>query len=272
MKILSVFLLLLPYLYASGVINIDSDDVKITEFEMAYFVDKENNQDISTITTQDFSKLVPNKVSLGSNKKHVWYKIELKNSTDSVKELFMHMKNAYINSKIGIYELEESSLIRQVDFDIDNDENIAKTFYGSTLRYKFHLDANSSKTLYLHVTNNYRQFSNIVIYDSYNSIIDFTTNNLFSVVLISILLILSVYHIILYFVNRYIEYVYYSLALFFAVIFQARELGIAANFGMHGVTPLIISSVGLILFIIFLLIFAMSIFDLKEHKDRKSVV
>lgn len=266
MKIVLALLFFFHILYANVVINIDSDDVKITEFEMAYYIDKSHTLDIDAVMNQKFLGYVPNRVSLGSNKKNVWYKIELKNSTDSVKELFIHMKNAYINSEIGIYEMRESSLFRHINFDIDNDEDIAEKFYGSTLRYKFILDTNSSKIIYLNYINNYRQFSNISIYDNYNSIIDFTKNNLLSVVLISILLILSIYHLVLYFLNRYIEYVYYSLALFFAVIFQSRELGIAANFGMYGVTPLIVSSVALILFIIFLLIFAMSVFDLNKHK------
>lgn len=266
MRTLFVILLFFPFLYANNVINIDSEDVKITEFEMAYFVDKTHELNISAITTQDFSKFVPNKLSLGSNKKHVWYKIKVKNSTQTNKELFLHLKNAYINSKVGIYEINGTSLIKQSHFDIDNDKNIAKFFYGSTLRYELLLDKNSSKTIYLQFINNYRQFSNIVIYDNYNSIVDFTKNNLLSIVLSSVLLILAIYHLVLYFVSRHIEYIYYSSALFFAVIFQSRELGIAANFGLFGITPLIVSSVALILFIIFLLIFAMSIFDLKQHK------
>jgi len=265
MKIIFIFLLFSQFLYANAVINIESDDIKITEFEMAYFVDDSHNLDIDAIIAQKFSGYVPNKISLGSNKNHVWYKIEVKNSTDSVQELFVHMKNAYINSEVDIYEIKDSSLFRHVKFDIDNDENISKLFYGSTLRYKFLLNTNSTKTIYIKLLNNYRQFSNIVIYDSYNSIIDFTKNNLLSVVLISILLILAVYHMVLFCVSRHMEYIYYSLALFFAVIFQSRELGIAANFGMHGEVPLIVSSAALILFMAMFLIFAMTVFDLKKY-------
>lgn len=266
MKILSLLLLFFNFFYADSVINIDSDDTKLTEFEMAYYLDKSHQHNIDTIINQKFSGYVPNKVSLGSNKKFVWYKIELKNTTQTPKELYMHLKNAYINSDIGIYEEEGTSLLKQTQYNIDLDKNISNLLFGSTLIYEFTLEKNSVKTIYVQLLNNYRQFSNIAIYDRHNSIMDFTTNNLLSIVLVSILLILSLYHIVLYSVSRHIVYIYYSLALLFAVIFQSRELGIFANFGFYGLTPLLISSVALILFIIFILIFAMSVFDLKEHR------
>ncbi|MDA7818460.1 sensor histidine kinase [Sulfurimonas sp.] len=270
MKILYTILLLSSFLYAN-IVDISSETVNIKDFKMSLLVDKDNSLSIDDVRNTKFTRVIPNKIALGHFKKSVWYKIELNNSTQNSKKLYLHLKDAYVNSKVTIYDDYKTS-IKKSEFDLYNDPDISKQFYGSSLRYEFDINPKDNKTIYINCINQYAQFFNVAIFDDYNSIEEFTTVHILSIFLLSILLVLSVYHVILFFLSRYMEYIYYSCALFFAFIFQLRELGFFAIFGHHGQTPIIISSIAVLLFIIFSLIFAINIFNLKDYKKLNILI
>ena len=271
---LILFILVSMALYADSNIIIDTKEIKLTDFTMNYY------DDIDGLDYQDVRKkeFIPssNKISRGIKNKFTWVKIIITNkNTDSIK-LFIHHPNVHHYKKLTIYEEKENQLLKTISIDIENfHEN--KYIYGGNGIHELFLESKQTKTLYLKLELYSYHWFTIMIYDEISSKKALIDSHLDIALLVGALFFLSIYNFLLYFGSNRKENLYYSLYLFFAVIWIALSYGLlSVVFDVYGILYFKLNY-SLMLMPIFLILFIMEVFQTKrqykkEHLFLKSVI
>jgi len=261
--ILINFIILSTISYAIPSINIDSENINITNFELEYFVDNTEKMTFEDVINQTFIK-TDSKVSLGKNRVHTWLRFKIINTTEGKKTLYIHDEIAYISKIITFIESKNNKVLNRLDIDFIHKENM-KYMYGTDAIFLCELESNQSKTVYIKKRSDDYQFFNISIYDNKNSKHALRTKHSFPLLVLGMLIALMFYHFILYLSTRYKAYIYYSLYLASAVIWELQLTGILANmFNLYYDTINDYLFLSVFLIPIFLVLFAKRIFDTKH--------
>ncbi|RLA72797.1 MAG: hypothetical protein DRG24_01985 [Epsilonproteobacteria bacterium] len=276
MKILIfISLLFFSSLFAKSIVIIDSNDIKITNFTLDYYIDKTEKMGFKEIRTQEFSK-ISNRLSLGKRAKHTWIRIVFSNVTDSEKKLYIHNPYAYPAEYLHFYEEEDNVLLNDIAFNFEA-ATIPKGMYGSSAIYELTLQPHQTKTLYMKSQFFAYQIFSIMIYDENNSKRALMNTQTPIAIMVGVLIALAIYNFLLYFSSKYKENLFYSLYLINASIWIGFSYGFLANvFYIYGSVAYRLHF-SLMIMVIFLVLFLTSIFNTKErykteHKFLISVI
>jgi len=230
-RLIVLYFLLSTFIFAR--VSIEEPEINFQNFEVEYYVDEHKNLDFTEIQSKNFTK-ARNKKSFSSQSTHLWIKIKIENKSLKTQKLFLHHTNAYRLSYIKFYEMQKEMLINSFDMNLSN-QNESQHMYGSDAIYTFKLHANESKTIYIEATSFIYQYCNIMLFDAQHSSQHLASQNLAIVVILGILTGLMFYHFILYCITFFKDYLYYSLYLFFNILWGSYEYGIMGKyFGWYG--------------------------------------
>ena len=272
-----IFILFLSQLNASPLITIKNDKTKLTDFKLEYFVDKSESLSLKEAETQEYTEATSS-LSLGVFQEVTWLRFSLRNSTQKPQEIYLHNENGYIANKLDFYALQNSKLINSLHIDLRDKTQTDEKMFGTDSIFVISLDVNETQEIYIKSTMFVMQYPHFTLYDAKNSKRQVSQNNSFLFIILGMLLSLGLYHLILYFSTRYKSYLYYSLYMFSAVVWESLLSGlIANNFGIYfnDISEKFLLSIALLP--LFLALFAKSIFDtnsnyLKENRYLNSIV
>ena len=265
------FILLTSLLTAMPIINIDANPTKLQEFNLEYFVDKTENMSLDEIKQQDFT---PDKstLSLGILEVDAWLRFELRNQSKKKQKLFIHDEHAYITNTLEFYELKDDLLLSSLKITLANKTDTDAKMYGTDAIFEVSLNPTETKTIYIKSRMLVMQYPHFSIYDEKNSKKRLSKNNTLLFIILGMLLAFAFYHGMLYLATGYKEYVYYTLYLSSAVVWDFFLSGMLANnFGIyfnHFTENFLLS----VLFIpIFLILFAKTLFDTKNNYKTENL-
>ena len=246
-------------IYAKPIVSIESDPIKIENFQIEYFVDHSKSLSPAEVQGQIFES-GKNAFSLGTDADVVWIRFTLQNKSSKRRKLFIHNLYTYLSYDTQFYEFLDGKIVGEAQYSPPQNLHTDQML-GAEAVYPLKLDANQSKTMYLRSHFKAYQVGKIAIYDSLHSQDNLIKTFLPAVVMAVILLTLALYHIILYFYSRRIEYIYYSLYLVTASIFIAYTYGAFSHYlSVYGDLALRLNAVTM-LPPIFLSLFVKTIFE-----------
>ncbi|MFK5938789.1 MAG: sensor histidine kinase [Sulfurimonas sp.] len=254
-------LLLLSSLSAMPTVQITSDETKLENFELQYYVDKKASLKLSDVITKDFTD-ARSTLSLGAFKKDTWFRFKIHNETAKEQKIFIHNEHGYLAHAIDFYELKNSQILNTESIVLSEKKSFFKNMYGSDAIFSTILKSNETKTIYIKNNMKVMQFPRFALYDKVNSKIRVSKNNSMLFIILGMLMALALYHAILYLSTRQKEYLYYALYLSSAIIWEALLSGLLANnFSIYfnSITEYLLLS--LFFIPVFLTFFAKSIFN-----------
>lgn len=247
----------------SNPILIDSKNIKLEDFSMAYFIDASESLSIQEVIRQPFTES-RNKLSLGTSAKSTWARIELQNISQNVRTMFLHHPYAYHNQEVGFYLYRQTELLDQQVIDMETASQDLLMYQGSAV-YSFALQPAARYTLYVHSRSYSHQWFSLLLMDKENSrrALIGTHNDI--ALLTGVLVALILYNFLLYFASSRKENIYYSLYLASGALWIALSYGLLANaFDLYG-AGIFKLHVTLLTMPIFLILFMMAIFETKEY-------
>ena len=272
-----IYILFLSQINASPLTSVESDKTKLTNFKLEYFVDKSNSLSFEKVKIQNFTKATSS-LSLGVFQEVTWLRFKLHNSTQKKQNIYLHNENAYIANKLDFYALKNNKTLNSLHINLRNKTQTDEKMFGTDSIFIISLDINETQEIYIKSLMSVMQYPHFTLYDEKNSKRQISKNNSLLFIIVGMLLSLGLYHLILYFSTRYKSYLYYSLYMFSAVVWEALLSGlIANNFGVYftDISEKFLLSIALLP--LFLALFSKSIFDTKinykkENKHLNSVI
>ncbi len=259
---LFLFVLFVTSIYALPTIDIHSNNTKITDFKMSYYVDVTESMPFKEILTQTF-KESSNKITLGKKANVTWVKILIKNTTQTKRRIYIHNPFAYSAKKIEFYALLNNQLVQSELFDLNTQDGSSK-MYGANAIFDIELTPLQTKTIYMKSNTFAYQYFALNIYDEKESKEALVNDRIDIAFLVGLLLSLAIYNMLIYFSSGYKENLYYSLFLSSASIWISLLYGLTASlFNIYGESAYQIHSVATTL-AIFLVLFLMNLFETKE--------
>lgn len=198
--------------YASAKIEVTYGNIDIEDFTIGYLHDDTDSLKIEDVINLNFMKAT-NKSSFKTKHNVTWYKIEVENTTNTPKKIYLHNNFAYMYKSIAIFEFIGKQQVDQNIYNID-DEDIGDKLSGSSLVYPVFLPQNSTKTLYIKNHTQVYQIADFSIYDEHNSDKALIGKNFYSNALVSILFALATFNIVLFLFTKRKEFAYYALYLY----------------------------------------------------------
>jgi len=266
-----IFILFLSELNASPLITVESDKTKLTDFSLEYFIDQTTELSLEEVRRQQFIK-DKSSLSLGIFQEVAWLRFRLHNSTLKHQEIYLHNENGYLANELEFYALQDSKIVNSLQIKLRDKEQTEKYMFGTDSIFIISLDSNETQEIYIKSTMVVMQYPHFTLYDGINSKRQVSKNNSLLFLIVGMLISLGLYHFILYFSTRFKAYLYYSLYMFSALVWESILSGfLANNFGIYfnNTSEKLLLSVTLIP--LFLVLFSKSIFDtkLKYQKENR---
>jgi len=262
-----LFFLLSSQLFAT--INI-SESLNLNSFPIEYYIDKSGSIEIDNIKDKNFTQC-NSQVSLGGEAKSSWYRYKLSNQSNNAKSLYMHYENGYnITGKVCIYDIRRGAIYNEMcmyaNDDIDNPRKYNKYFYGKDLVFEITLQANEEATIYMLNRSLDLQFVEIGLYDNENSKKELANHMSILYIVFIGLFALAIYHIFLFALTQYKEYIYYSFYLLSGTIWGGFQIGLAAEI----IGPMTLHELNLSVNLVgvFSLLFAKALFKTHENYPK----
>jgi len=275
MRFVILYLFMCVTLLQATVI-IDSNHSNITDFELEYFIDDSEKLQFNDVKDMKFKK-GKNSDTLGAKVTNTWIKIKLFNSTSQRQILTLHHDLAYFFPNIHYFEVDsENNLINKKMIKVYS-SNAKNEMDGSDALYKFVLDAQKNKTIYINqktLAYHYYNFSIRSLKESSRFLI---YQKVDGVLFVGLLFALAIYNLFIFFSTRYKEYLYYSLYLISATVWIFYIYGSLAHyFQIYGELSFRFNF-ALMFIPIFLVLFVQTIFETKtkykmEHKFLNSII
>jgi len=258
------FLIFTTLLNAIPTIVIDSNETNIKDFGVEYYLASSNELEVVDISHQNFTPQT-NRLSLGTNSQFTWIRFDLFNSTGEKKNLFIHNELGYMANEVNFYAIKESLVLDSLEIDMVDTDNAIEKMYGTDAIFPLTLEANERKTIYIKNVMLAMQFPYFTIYDERHSKRELSKKNGFLLIFVGMFIALALYHLTLYFSTGYKEYLYYSLYLTSATIWEMQLSGMLANYFGFYFNPINeYTLLSVLLVPIFLVLFSKTIFNTKE--------
>jgi len=234
LKYIFLFIITLSSLFASiPTINIDSDTTKLTNFQLEYFEDETLQMSLEDIKKQNFTK-DSSRLSLGLLTDNIWLRFNLHNKTNKRQKLFIHNEHAYLSNTLDFFEIFNDTTINRLTILLNSREDTQEKMYGKDAIFIITLESNQTKTVYINNMMKIMQYPYFTIYDDVSSKKRLAYNSNLSTLILGMLIALAFYHFMLYLTTSYKEYLYYTLYLTGAVIWEAFFSGVmASSFGVY---------------------------------------
>lgn len=184
------------------------------KFEMNYLKDESSNLSINEIVNQEFKETIKNNFNLGFHKGSIWFKFDLKNSTNF--ENFILTLNEHFYEKANLY-YEKDKKIKQLTNSLFTlvDQREVKSNH---LAFNIDLPKEQIKTIYLELEGKYAYFGKVEVFekDYFYARQSIGINTLFTFVL-GVIFVLIFFSLFLYTRTKekiYLYYLGYSVFLF----------------------------------------------------------
>ena len=184
-KLFLVVLFFAEILLAEPVVKIDTESVNITNFKMAYFIDKSQKLTLTDIYSKKFTPS-ENRLSLGTDADVTWAKVCIQNETNSTKKLYIHNAVTYFSADTRFYEVKDNVLLKSIRFEPINHYNTDK-MKGAEAVFSFTLAAQEKKSIYLRSNFLAYQLIDLGIFDADHSLENLMNKFIPIIILISIL-------------------------------------------------------------------------------------
>ena len=257
-----LFIILSTIVYAETVVKIQSDYYDLESFKLNYFIDTSGNMSLEEVKDQNFIE-AENKLSLGINAHVTWIKIVLKNETQNLQKLHIHNIYAFHSASIHYYELNSNEkVIQEINFEPRNNVN-TDSMNGAVAAFKVMLEPNDKKVIYMRSHFLAYQIIDLKILNDKQAQENLIGEYMPIVVLMSVLLTLSLYYLLLFFISGHKEYIYYALYLASSSIFIGYSYGMLTHyFHIYGMFSLYLNAT-VLLSPVFLALFIKVIFNTK---------
>jgi len=247
---------------AAPTVVLDSPVVNLTDFAMATFVDETETLAFETVRNQAFTPS-SNRVSLGTQAKTTWSRIELVNRSGQDLELFLHHPYAYHNRQVAFFLEDGDTLVDRKILDLDHASDSPLMYRGSAV-YPFRLEAGQSRTLYVRSVSYSHQWFTLLLLDEDHSKRALIGSHVDIALLIGVLLALIVYNFLLYLASSKKENIFYAFYLISGAVWIALSYGLLAHvFNVYGAGVFRLH-LSLITMPIFLILFMMAIFETRR--------
>jgi len=261
--------------HASTVIDVGQETVQLTNFSIEYFIDESQALDYQSVGQETFQQTT-NTTTLGTQATVTWYRINLYNSKQQDKTLFLNLPKAYHVRSIQIFEGRSQNLINQALIDLNQASDHPLMYRGAVV-YPFTVPAGETTTLYVRSHVYSHQWFSSEIYDEEHSRRSLVGGHLDIALLVGMMLALVFYNGLLYFATSRKENILYSLYLISGLTWIALSYGLISKaFNVYG-DSLFILNLSVFTMPIFLLLFMMAIFETrklypKEHRALQGVL
>ncbi len=267
-----IILLLSVFLHASPRVVIDSSNTNILDFELEYFVDKVGNMELLDVLEEPFIQ-TSNKSSLGTGKTHLWLRFQIHNATSSIQKIHLHQNHAYFSNSLEFYALKNQLISNEliIQFNDDTFTQSKEKMYGEKAIFDIVLQKDELKTIYIKNFARSLPYPYLTLHNETYSKKNIVSGNNLLIIIIGILLALCLYNFMLYLTTKYKEYLYYSLYLLSALIWESIVSGMLANsFNIYltSITDYLLFSIPSAIF--FLLLFAKTIFNTAQEYKREN--
>jgi len=270
----SIFLLIVFFysqLLASSPINLTNESVNIQDFDLEYIPSENELFDLNRLQKQNFIPQT-NRISLGKDNTSVWIKFKVYNTTDKEKKVYLHNELGYMANQLDYYELSNSKITNSYRINFQKAQYPQDKVFGSDIRFDISLQAYEVKDIYIYLRMDVMLFTYFTIYDEKNSLERLSKKNGLEHVILGMMIALSLYHFILYLSTKYKAYIFYTLYLVSATIWEAQISGMLSNnfnFYFQPQNELLLLSV--VLIPIFLVYFAKTIFNTAKKYKTENV-
>ncbi|MDO6514597.1 MULTISPECIES: diguanylate cyclase [unclassified Neptuniibacter] len=242
---------------------IQGDSVKLEQFKIGYFVDTTEKMPFEKVKQQTF-QTTENRVSLGTNKRTAWLKINLENANSTATNIYLHHPYAYHNKAVELYEVVDGKLIRERQLRLDDKETLHWMYRGSAV-FEIALQPQQHKTIYIKNLVYSHQWLALNLYDKNQSKRALLSQFTDIALLVGMLLALIIYNFLLFFSSRLKEHLFYACYLVCGGYWIALSYGLFADlFEAYGSSTfqghLALGGIP-----IFLLLFMMTIFETKKN-------
>ena len=269
MKLILLFLSLVTLCLSEPIVNIKSNTSNITNFELEYFINnKPNKLGFKDIQTMKFIK-GKNKDSLGAEVTDVWIKIKFSNTSKNKQTISLHQDLAYTFTSIEYFEVNRNNKLLNKQKLMPFGPLAKEELNGADAIYKFTLNQQEKKTIYIHQKTVVYQFYNFSVFSEKKSIEYLIFEKVDMVLLVGLLMALALYNLLIYISSRYKEYLYYSLYLISSTLWIFYMYGSLAHYiNIYGDIPFRFNF-GLMIAPIFLALFVQAIFNTKTKYIKR---
>ena len=193
------------------------------KFEINYLKDESSNLSINQIVNQEFKEITRNNFNLGYHKGSIWFKFDVKNSTDfekfilTLNETFYETANLYYEKKGKIEQLS-NSLFTLID---------QREVKSNHLAFSINLPKEENKTIYLELKAKYAYFGKVEIFekDYFYSKQNIGINTLFTFIL-GMVVVFMFFTFFLYSKTKEKIYLYYLIYSIFLIVYFSNICGL----------------------------------------------
>lgn len=256
-------------------IELSEMGTNLEQFSMAYLVDRSGDLTIDDVTGLEFIAS-SNRLSLGTDAKVAWARIELKNTSTIERQLFLHHPAAYHNKSVGFYTLLDNSVTSSLEIDLHDGDSHPQLIGGSAI-FEFTVPAQSTIIAYVKTESYSHQWFSLNLYDLEHSRKALVGTHVDIALMVGILIALMLYNVLIFVITRKNENILYAFYLVSGIVWIALSYGLLANiFGVHGFSIMRLH-LSLLTMPSFLILFMMTIFETRqkypnEHKLLLSVL
>ncbi|NOQ30850.1 MAG: hypothetical protein GQ570_06980 [Helicobacteraceae bacterium] len=218
-------LLLISFTYILFAVEVNHTNVNITDFQLKYLEDTNNQYNIGTILNQKFTKTTVNKRSFGLSKgKVLWVKTDIYVTSD-IKKLYIQHIDTVSVTNIELYFLKDKKLLKKVQSGIQNKETnsydaLLKVDVKKGETYTFLAKYSTKNSIIVHIN----------IFNEQNYYNSKKNMHIMFAIFIGAIFALLIYNSYLYFALRHIQYVYFFGMVFSLSIFTMTQAGIFIEF------------------------------------------
>ncbi|MDD2887658.1 MAG: 7TM diverse intracellular signaling domain-containing protein [Aliarcobacter sp.] len=193
------------------------------KFEINYFKDETSTLSINEIKKQEFKQSTKNNFNLGYHKGSIWFKFDVKNSTDfenfilTLNETFYETANLYYEKQGNIEKLS-NSLFTLID---------QREVKSNHLAFNIALPKEQIKTIYLELQGKYAYFGKVEIFekDYFYSKQDRGINTFFTFIL-GMVVVFMFFTFFLYSKTKERIYLYYLIYSIFLIVYFSNICGL----------------------------------------------
>lgn len=186
------------------------------QFEVSYLDDKVHYHNIDEVIGKKFTPTTVKKTF--GIKKHLWLKVDIKNTVQEVKENYLALSNLHILEDVHFYTVMDGKVV-QKDISWNKYTNVDTPHrVGKSLFYQNTLNPKQSIEVYIYITAK----SNIYIelYNgTFSEVLSATSKSLLILIIVTgMLLALGIYYLFLWLLTPNKEYFYYIFFVFSMLI------------------------------------------------------
>ena len=258
-------------LHAEALTVIEKRPVQMDDFTINYLIDHNATLTLEKVKDSEF-KEGPNRLSLGINAHTTWYKIVVCNATQSALSVYLQDEYVFHSSRTAFYLFSKSGeLERSIVYEPRKKVNVDK-LDGAVASFLIDLKPEETKTVYVQSQFLAYQLVHFKLNDTEHAVRSLVESFFWIVVLSSVLMTLAIYYLLLFFVSKYRDYLYYSLYLIASTVFISYSYGMVTHyFHIFGKVTLYLNAM-IILAPVFLALFVKSVFNTAQKHKVENVL